>query len=91
VPRNFLHDPLDVQQSEVLNENSTGGRSSYYRCENLTINYLTPLLVSAWIACGGVCTPPKSAYIVSEPLRHAVDVQGLFILLTGLVCHRWRS
>jgi len=34
-----------VQRAEVLNRESTGGQSNYYRCKNLTINYLTPLLV----------------------------------------------
>jgi len=33
-----------VGRNEVLKRDSTGGLSSYYRCENLTTNYLTPLL-----------------------------------------------
>lgn len=52
-PQNFSS-PRKVQQVEVLYiEQSAGGRSNYYRSEDLTTNYLTPLfLFSAWFACG---------------------------------------
>jgi len=43
---------------------SSGGRSNYYRCENLTINYLTPLIVDACNACDRTLSSYQSLLVV---------------------------
>jgi len=43
-PANFKTPREWCNVMKSYKEKSTGGRSNYYRCENLTTNYLTPLL-----------------------------------------------
>jgi len=62
-------------------------RSNHYRCENLTINYLTPLCIDAkdLHAIGSFVLPKLASSF--EPLRQAVDVQVTHSLyLTSWVC-----
>jgi len=65
-----------LELNEVLKRDSTGGLSSYYRCENLTTNYLTPLLsVCNVMHAIGSSYSTKVTCLFVEPLRPAVDVQ----------------
>jgi len=77
-----------VHQNEVLKRNNRRS-SNYHRCENLTIIYLTPLMVAACFACeqnSSVLT--QSSLLVVEPLRQAVDVQVVHSLIFLLAWFR---
>jgi len=79
---------VTVHQNEVLKRNNRRS-SNYHWCENLTIIYLTPLMVAACFACeqnSSVLT--QSSLLVVEPLRQAVDVQVVHSLIFLLAWFR---